>query len=91
MPFDRSKVQFTEEDLSAAEALDRIYEVARGPREGSIFEVIISEVGDVREIFSYLIDESGDRNDLADRLVALGMMIWRDNVDLSKVTAENSS
>lgn len=82
MAFDRNKVQFNDNDLKAAEAMDSIYEALREAGEFDL-GVIASQVGNLQIVIKYLTEDS-TREDLADRLFDLGVMFKRDNIDFNR-------
>jgi hypothetical protein len=76
MAFDIEKVQFSEEDLFAGKALDSIFEELK---EGVDLSKVLAQVGNVQIVVSYLTNEGNDK--IAERVIALGMMFARDNLD----------
>lgn len=73
MPFDPNKVNFTQEELDAAEGLDKIYE---GLADGLDMEDFLL-VMEVQPLWEFL--KSVDKKEYADKLIALAAILYRDN------------
>lgn len=84
MSFSRENVQFDDEDLKAAEALDNIYESLRDAGSFSL-GLFIAQVKNIQILADYVLNNSS-RESLADRLFDLGVMFKRDNITLSRVS-----
>lgn len=82
MAFDRNKVNWTNEELDAAEEADKIYEAVRPVFEGDFnYNKLIGAVGaifgSVLALFRFLSD--GSRDDFVSKWLAIGHMLERDN------------
>lgn len=90
MAFDRELVQFSEDDLVAGESLDEIIEVALNSRdeEGNFdFTSLFSQLPNLQVVLGYML-EGDAREEVADRLFDLGVMLKRDNIDFSDYYGE---
>ena len=81
MSFSRDKANWSEEELNAAEEADKIYEVvepvlADGVQRTDFF-VIGKILGPVMALFKYL--AGAGRKEFARRLIAIGVILERDN------------
>lgn len=81
MGFDRNKANWTEEELEAAEVADQIYEaveptLADGFQKTDFF-VIGKILGPIMQLFRYL--AGAGRKQFARRLIAIGVILERDN------------
>ena len=81
MGFDRNKANWSEEELQAAEAADKIYEaVAPAVAEGvqiTDFAVVGAILGPIMALFRYL--AGAGRKQFARRLIAIRVILERDN------------
>lgn len=81
MGYDRLKVNWTDAEHSAAEAADELYEAgheaAKDGFQTSDLAMLPGLFGPTRKLYSYLF--GGDRSELAPKLIALGVMLERDN------------
>ena len=80
--FDPTKVQFDSKELDAAKAADDMYEVIRDQLEdgfqvADLVPILTASVGPVATLFGYL--KSDSPQEYADKLIALGVMLERDN------------
>jgi len=82
MSFDPSKVKFTQEELDAAAAADIVFELLRdeledGFQAADLIKILSGSLPSVIKLFEYL--KSDAALEYADKLVALGVMLARDN------------
>lgn len=81
MGFDRDKANWTEAELEAAEAADKIYEVVQPAVADGVqnkdFFLIGKILGPVMELFKFL--AGAGRKEFARRLIAVGVILERDN------------
>ncbi len=81
MGFDESKVQFNTEEMDAARDADNLYELfADALADGldlSDLAVIPAAMPSVVALYRYLAE--GTKAEYADKLIALGVMLVRDN------------
>jgi len=81
MGFDRNKANWSEEELEAAEAADKIYEaVAPALADGiqpTDWTLVGAILGPVMALFRYL--AGAGRKQFARRLIAIGVILERDN------------
>lgn len=87
MPFDHDKVQFNEVDLAAGEALDAVYEAFSG--EEFSLQLLAGQLLNIQGVVSYLV--GGSREELADRLFDLGVMLKRDNLSFSDLSTDDDT
>jgi hypothetical protein len=79
MSFDRNNVQFTEEELVAAEALDAVVEALKDGLQMNDIAV----VPQLRVVADYLRGEGEiDKGKVATKIITLGYAMFKDNVDL---------
>jgi hypothetical protein len=81
MAFDANKVQFTADELTAAASADVIYESLK---DGASADDLIVILPQVLPLFAFL--KSDQPVDYATKLIALGVMLMRDNEFLAKDT-----
>ena len=75
MPFDAVKVNWSDEEIRAAEGLDRIYEgLADGIDPDDLLLIM-----EVLPLWEFL--KSDSRREYAEKISALAMLIYRDNAD----------
>jgi hypothetical protein len=76
MPYDRTKVDFTDQEHAAAASIDQVIEaLADGFQWGDL-----ASVAAVREFIQYaIIDADGDKGEIGSRLISIGAMLERDN------------
>ena len=88
MPYDRSKVNFSDAEHDAAQAADQIYESARKAAANGLdmndLSVALSLLVPGKNLVAYL--TSGSRVDFAKRFIAVGVMLERDNEFLKEAT-----
>ncbi len=81
MGFDRTKANWTEAELEAAEAADKIYEAVEPTLADGFqttdFVVLGKILGPVMQLFKYL--AGAGRKEFARRLIAIGVILERDN------------
>lgn len=86
MGFDRNKANWSEEELQAAEAADKIYEaVAPAVADGvqvTDFAVVGAILAPIMALFRYL--AGAGRKEFARRLIAIGVILERDNALLGE-------
>lgn len=74
MPFSLAKVDWTDDELAAAEGLDKIYEgLADGLDIGDILLAMEAEA-----LWNFL--KSASKKEYAEKLVALAVLMYRDNL-----------
>jgi hypothetical protein len=78
--YDRTRVDITEEEHRAAEAADAIIDAFR---DGVQFEDI-RVFGEAKTVGEYIrgTEDPVDKGAIAERLIALGFALYRDNVDI---------
>ena len=88
MGFDRNKANWSEEELTAAEAADKLYEaiqaVAGDGLQVTDLAVVGALFGPIVDLYNGLKSQS-DRTDFAKRLIAIGVILERDNSLIDKL------
>ena len=81
MSYDRTKVDITEAEHIAAEAADKIIDAFRDGVQLTDIRVL----GDGKAVFEYIrgTEDPVDKGAIAERLIALGFALVRDNVDIT--------
>lgn len=81
MGYDRNKVNFKDEEHDAAQAADQIYEAAAAAAADGLslddLSVALGLLVPGKNLVAYL--TGGSRADMAKRLIAVGVMLERDN------------
>jgi len=87
MSYDRTRVDFTEEEHFAAAAADEMIDAFR---DGVQFEDI-KIFGAAQDIVEYIkgTESPINKGAMAERIIAIGFALYRDNVDLDDIINED--